>query len=292
MARRSAESLLATIGDILDFSKIEARKLELEPVYFSIRELVTDTMKPLGITAAERTLPLAFSVAPEVPDRVWGDPLRLRQVIVNLVGNALKFTNAGEVEMRIGCSALGDDSTTLDFEVRDTGIGIDPKKRDVIFTPFAQADASHTRRYGGTGLGLSIVSRIIEAMGGTISVDSALGKGSTFRFSIAFSCEPVAAAQVPEWEAQLAGTRVLVVEPEPTSRRIIVATLRAHGVAADAYATLADAGERPLHQTYACIVADAPIVGAILPVVRIASPVSATPEVGVTVTRPVAEREL
>src|SRR5207244_8633615 len=97
LPRRSADSLLATIGDILDFSKIEARRLELEPIYFSMRELVTDTMKPLGITAAERNLPLAFAIAPDVPDRVWGDPLRLRQVIVNLVGNALKFTNAGEV---------------------------------------------------------------------------------------------------------------------------------------------------------------------------------------------------
>src|SRR5262249_3801720 len=177
MARRSAESLLATIGEILDFSKIEARKLELEPVYFSMRELVTDTMKPLGITAAERNLALAFSIDSNVPDRVWGDPLRLRQVIVNLVGNALKFTPGGEVVMRIGCSAIGDDSATLDFEVHDTGIGIDPKKREVIFTPFAQADASHTRRYGGTGLGLAIVSRIIDAMSGTISVESTPGEG-------------------------------------------------------------------------------------------------------------------
>jgi signal transduction histidine kinase/CheY-like chemotaxis protein len=292
MARRSADSLLATIGDILDFSKIEARKLELEPVYFSMRELITDTMKPLGITAAERSLTLTFFIEPRVPDRVWGDPLRLRQVIVNLVGNALKFTNIGEVDLRVGCSSLGEDNATLDFEVRDTGIGIDPKKRSFIFSPFAQADASHTRRYGGTGLGLAIVSRIVDAMGGAIAVESEVGKGSTFRFSVPFACEPVAASVLSDWESQLVGRRVLLVDPEPSSRRIIATILDAHGLDCDAFSTLGEAGDRPLHHTYDCIVADAPIVGAIIPVVRIATPISASPEVGVTVTRPVGEREL
>jgi two-component system sensor histidine kinase/response regulator len=297
MARRSAESLLATIGDILDFSKIEARKLDLEPVYFSMRELVTDTVKALGITASERNLALAFSVAPHVPDRVWGDPLRLRQVIVNLVGNAIKFTNKGEIVLRVTCGAITGDAAdgqraTIDFAVRDTGIGIDARKQEMIFTPFAQGDASHSRRYGGTGLGLAIVARVIEAMDGKISVESEPGRGSTFRFSMTFSCEPVAASVMPEWEAQLSGARALVVEPEATSRTIVTEILRAHGIECDAYATLADAGTGPLHQTYDCIVADAPIVGAMIPVVRIASPVSTTSEVGVTVTRPVGEREL
>jgi signal transduction histidine kinase/CheY-like chemotaxis protein len=292
MARRSAESLLATIGDILDFSKIEARKLDLEPIYFSMRELVTDTIKPLGITAAERNLALAFSVAPEVPDRVWGDPLRLRQVIINLVGNALKFTNSGEVVVRVSCSGVRESRATVDFEVRDTGIGIDPKKLDIIFTPFAQADASHTRRYGGTGLGLAIVSRIIDAMGGTIGVDSTPGKGSTFRFAVDFPCELVAAVALPDWESQLIGKRMLIIEPEATSREILAATLRAHGMESDAFAALAEVGTTPLYQIYSCIVADAPIVGAIIPLVRIASPASSTTEVGVTVNRPVGEREL
>ncbi|MEK6373525.1 MAG: ATP-binding protein [Acidobacteriota bacterium] len=296
MARRSAESLLATIGDILDFSKIEARKLDLEPVYFSMRELVTDTIKALGITASERNLALAFAVAPDVPDRVWGDPLRLRQVIVNLVGNAIKFTNAGEIVVRVTLGAIADDAVgghmaTIDFAVRDTGIGIDPRKQESIFTPFAQGDASHSRRYGGTGLGLAIVSRIIETMEGQISVESEPGKGSTFRVSLTFSCEPAASA-APAWEAQLASARALVVEPQVTSRAIVADILRTHGIDCDAYATLADAGPSPLHQTYSCIVADAPIVGAMIPVVRIASPLSTTSEVGVTVTRPVAEREL
>ena len=301
MARRSAESLLATIGDILDFSKIEARKLDLEPVYFSIREVITDTIKPLGITAAERNLALAYSIAPDVPEQVWGDPLRLRQVIVNLVGNAIKFTNAGEVVVHVGraLQPVNQDGlenpshiANISFEVRDTGIGIDPKKRQMIFTPFAQVDATHSRRYGGTGLGLAIVARIIEAMGGTIGVDSEVGKGSVFRFSMPFATESITARRRPEWEAQLAGKRVLVVEPEVTSRGIIAAILRDHGLTCDAFATLADAGDRPLHQSYDCIVADAPIVGAILPVVRIASPISPASEVGVTVTRPVGEREL
>src|SRR5204863_4548135 len=158
--------------------------------------------------------------------------------------------------------------------------------------PFAQADASQTRRYGGTGLGLSIVARILAAMDGTISLESELGKGSRFHFSITFGCEPVAAAPRPEWESELAGQRLLLVDPEPTSRGIVEAILRAHGMQCDGYATLADAGERPLHQTYACIVADAPIVGGMIPLVRIASPLSTSSEVGVTVTRPVGEREL
>jgi signal transduction histidine kinase/CheY-like chemotaxis protein len=291
MARRSAESLVATIGDILDFSKIEARKLELEPVYFSMRELVTDTIKPLGITAADRNLALAFSVAADVPDRVWGDPLRLRQVIVNLVGNAIKFTNSGEVAVRVRSVGRRDEQTMIEFEVRDTGIGIDPKKREIIFTPFAQADASHTRRYGGTGLGLAIVARMVDAMGGTIDVESEPGEGSTFRFAIPFASEPVA-APAPAWKAQLAGKRVLVIEPQATSRGIIAEMLRAHGLECDAYATLGDAGDRPLLHTYECIVADAPIVGAIIPVVRITSPVASVPDVGVAVTRPVGEFEL
>ncbi len=292
MARRSAESLLATIGDILDFSKIEARALELEPVYFSMRELVTDTVKAIGISAAERHLALAFSVAPDVPDRVWGDPLRLRQVMVNLLGNAVKFTKVGEVVVRVRCGAVGADSATIVFEVSDTGIGIDPRKRELIFRPFAQADASQSRRYGGTGLGLAIVARLLEAMGGEITLESEPGKGSTFRFSVTLPCEPAAATAPPEWEAQLAGTRILVVEPEATSRAIVAGILRAHHLECDAYATLADAGARPLHQSYDCIVADAPIVGAVIPLVRIASPLSTTSEVGVTVTRPIGEREL
>ena len=173
MARRSAESLLATIEDILDFTKIEARKLELEPVYFSMRELITDTMKTLGVTAVQKGLNIAFSIAREVPDRLWGDPLRLRQIVINLVGNAIKFTANGEVVVRVWCEPPCSSDLTLHLEIRDTGIGIDDHKRDAIFDPFSQADSSHSRRFGGTGLGLSIVGRLVQSMGGEVSVDSA-----------------------------------------------------------------------------------------------------------------------
>src|SRR5439155_19039905 len=168
MATRSAESLPSPIEDILDFTKIEARNFALEPVYFSTRELVTDTMKTLGVTATQKGLQIAFTMDADVPDRLWGDPLRLRQIIINLVGNSIKFTNFGEIVM-LGWAEMGFGSdVTLHLEVRDTGMGIDAHKRETIFDPFAQADSSHSRRYGGTGLGLSIVGRLVEAMGGNI----------------------------------------------------------------------------------------------------------------------------
>ena len=297
MARRSAETLLATIGDILDFSKIEARRLELEPVYFSIRQLVTDTLKTLGITAAEKGLTLAFAVSPEVPDRLWGDPLRIRQIVVNLVGNALKFTNRGDVVVRVSCEVMSVDRVTIGFEVRDTGIGIDPSRRHLIFDPFAQADSSHSRRYGGSGLGLAIVSRLLDAMGGVITFDSEPGKGSTFRFMLPMPCEPLGTAPAPEWEAALAGTRVLLIEPNATVRAILAETLRAHGMVPESYATLDRALQPSIRAAYGCVVADANILAATpwippVPVVRITSPLAPAYHGGVLVTRPVGEREL
>ena len=184
MARRSAETLLATIEDILDFTRIEAQKLELEPVYFSLRELITDTLKTLGVTAAQKGLQIAFAIAADTPDRLWGDPLRLRQIVINLVGNAIKFTTTGEVVLRGWADAGFGSDVLLHLEVRDTGIGIDEHKRATIFDPFAQADSSFNRRYGGTGLGLSIVGRLVEAMGGRIDFESESGKGSKFRLWI------------------------------------------------------------------------------------------------------------
>ncbi|MEA2338236.1 MAG: hypothetical protein QOE82_2243, partial [Thermoanaerobaculia bacterium] len=260
MARRSSETLLATIGDILDFSKIEARRLELEPVYFSIRQLVTDTLKTLGITAAEKGLTLGFAVSPEVPDRLWGDPLRIRQIIVNLVGNALKFTNRGDVVVRVSCEEMSVDGVTIGFEVRDTGVGIDPSRRHLIFDPFAQADSSHSRRYGGSGLGLAIVSRLLEAMGGQITFESVQGKGSSFRFLLPMPCEPVGTAPPPEWETALAGTRVLLIEPNATTRAILAETLRVHGMVPESYATLDGALQPSIRAAYACVVADANIL--------------------------------
>ena len=297
MARRSAETLLATIGDILDFSKIEARRLELEPVYFSVRQLITDTLKTLGITAAERGLTLAFAVSPEVPDRLWGDPLRIRQIVVNLVGNALKFTNRGEVVVRVSCEVMSIDRVTIGFEVRDTGVGIDPSRRHLIFDPFAQADSSHSRRYGGSGLGLAIVSRLLEAMGGVVTFESEQGKGSTFRFVLPMPCEPVGTAPPPEWETALSGTRVLLIEPNATTRAILAGTLRAHGMVPESYATLDRALQPSIRAAYACVVADANILATTpwmppVPVVRITSPLAPSYHAGLVVTRPVGEREL
>ncbi len=297
MARRSAETLLATIGDILDFSKIEARRLELEPVYFSMRQLITDTLKTLGITAAEKGLTLAFAVSPEVPDRLWGDPLRIRQIIVNLVGNALKFTNRGEVVVRVSCEVMSIDRVTIGFEVRDTGVGIDPSRRHLIFDPFSQADSSHSRRYGGSGLGLAIVSRLLEAMGGVVTFESEQGQGSTFRFVLPMPCEPVGTAPPSEWETALSGTRVLLIEPNATTRAIIAGTLRVHGMVPESYASLERALQPSIRAAYACVVADANILATTpwmppVPVVRITSPLAPSYHAGVVVTRPVGEREL
>ena len=297
MARRSAETLLATIGDILDFSKIEARRLELEPVYFSIRQLITDTLKTLGITAAEKGLTLAFAVSPEVPDRLWGDPLRIRQIIVNLVGNALKFTNRGDVVVRVSCEVMSADRVTIGFEVRDTGVGIDPSRRHLIFDPFAQADSSHSRRYGGSGLGLAIVARLLEEMGGMVTFESEQGKGSTFRFVLPMPCEPIGTAPPPEWESALAGMRVLLIEPNASSRAILAETLHVHGMVPESYATLDGALQPSIRAAYACVVADANILASTpwippVPVVRITSPLAPAYHGGVLVTRPVGEREL
>ena len=297
MARRSADTLLVTIGDILDFSKIEARRLELEPVYFSIRQLLIDALKELGIIAAEKGLTLAYAVASEVPDRLWGDPLRIRQIAINLIGNALKFTDRGEVVVRVSCEVMSVDQATIGFEVRDTGVGIDPSQRASIFDPFTEADSTHSRRYGSSGLGLAIVSRLLEAMGGVITVESEQGKGSTFRVVLPMSCEPVGSAPSPEWETALAGVRVLLIEPNITTRAILAGTLRAHGMVPEAYPTLDRALQPSIRAAYACLVADAGILATTpwippVPIVRIASPLAPAYHGGVFVTRPVGEREL
>jgi signal transduction histidine kinase/CheY-like chemotaxis protein len=281
-AKRSAEVLLGTIDDILDFSKIEARKIELEPVYFSLRQLLSDTMKPLGVTAAARGLALSYFVPPDVADSVWGDPLRLRQVIINLVGNAIKFTPQGEVTMRVTR-----DDELLRFEVRDTGIGIDPEVRRRIFEPFAQADSSHTRRFGGTGLGLAIVARLLETMGGSVEVDSAPGSGSVFTFTVKMSSDPIGAMpQRKSWESALAGRSVLVVEKPVLSRACIAETLRSRGIFASSAASASEAPDG----RFACAVTDDPTLP-FDPKVLIVSSLARMDQ-SLQVTRPVSEREL
>ncbi len=185
--RRSAEFLLGIINDILDFSKIEAGKLELERIEFAVRTCVEDVLELLAEQAESRELELAADIAEDVPNTILGDPGRLRQVITNLVGNAIKFTHDGEVVVRVTNQSMTADAVMLRFEVSDTGIGITPDQMQRIFDPFCQGDGSTTRKYGGTGLGLSISRRIVELMNGSIEAVSEVGRGSTFRFTAQFA---------------------------------------------------------------------------------------------------------
>jgi signal transduction histidine kinase/DNA-binding response OmpR family regulator len=250
--RDSAESLMALINDILDFSKIEARKLELDYTHFRLRDTLEDTMKVLALRANSR-LELATDILPEVPDALVGDPGRLRQVVVNLVGNAVKFTEQGEVVLRVEPVSRTEHQTSLHFSVSDTGIGVPPEKQQVIFDAFAQADSSTTRRYGGTGLGLAIASQIVALMDGRIWVESQEGRGSTFHFTACFGLPGAEPAALPEPDS-LRDLAVLVVDDNATNRRILEQvltrwrmkpTLVESGPAALAALSAARAGKHP-----------------------------------------------
>ncbi len=230
MARGSAESLLGIINDILDFSKIEAGRLDLDPVDFDLNELLEETLAAFAHRASEKGVELACEIAPGVPAWVHADPVRLRQVIVNLIGNALKFTERGEVSLRVDAESVLGDGALLHFAVTDTGIGIPPSKQELIFRAFAQGDASTTRQFGGTGLGLTISSRLVNAMQGKIWVDSEPGRGSTFHFTaLAGPSSTTLGAPVPDVES-LRGIRVLVVDDNATNRRILADTLSQWGI--------------------------------------------------------------
>jgi len=219
--KQSAGALLTLLNDILDFSKIEAGRLELETIPFNLRDSLGNTLSTLALRAEQKGLELAGDISPEVPDSLMGDPGRLRQVIVNLVGNAIKFTARGEVVVRVQAEQIDGDDVRLHFTVRDTGIGIPPEKRQVIFEAFAQGDNSTTRHYGGTGLGLAIAAQIVELMGGRIWVESETGKGSTFHFTAAFSRATETAPRTVSDLASLRDLRVLVVDDNDTNRRIL-----------------------------------------------------------------------
>jgi|YNPMSStandDraft_1061717.scaffolds.fasta_scaffold10405_2 PAS domain S-box-containing protein len=245
MVRQSSESLLEVINDILDFSKIEAGKLELEHRLFELRDRLGDTMKSLGLRAHAKGLELSYHVDSNVPDGLIGDVARLRQVIVNLVGNAIKFTPAGEVALDVHCQSRSDSQVTLHFTVRDTGIGIPPDKLHVIFGAFEQADSSTTRRFGGTGLGLAISSRLVECMGGRIWAESELGRGSTFHFTAVFEVGYDQPAEIPpSLVGSLAGLPVLVVDDNATNRRILQEMLSAWKMQPTLAASAAEAIER------------------------------------------------
>jgi signal transduction histidine kinase/DNA-binding response OmpR family regulator len=225
MVKSSADALLSVINDILDFSKIDAGKLEFESAEFRLRDCLGDALKSLAVRADAKGLELAFDVAAGVPDVLIGDPGRLRQVVLNLVGNAIKFTEKGEVILHVEEAERAGNDIRLRFAVTDTGIGIAPDKQAIIFEPFTQADGSNTRRYGGTGLGLAICSQLVQRMGGTIAVESAPGRGSTFRFEARFGVGTSAEAHAAP-VSSLAGLRVLVVDDNATHRRILEETLR------------------------------------------------------------------
>ena len=249
LVKKSADHLLSLINEILDFSKIEAGKLDLEEVDFSIRETLGDALVTLAPRAYQRGLELAGRVSPEVPDALRGDPGRIRQIVVNLIGNAIKFTDSGEIVVEVSvnscpvpvaaaaygltngkwCSEIGPKSSQIElhFAVRDTGIGIPKEKQELIFSPFTQADSTTTRKYGGTGLGLTISSRLVELMGGQIWVESEIGQGSAFQFTATFR---VAHGATVPWQptpwVEVRGLPVLVIDDNATNRRILEETLK------------------------------------------------------------------
>ena len=249
MVKSSAHSLLTVINDVLDFSKIEAGRLDLESIPFGLRDCLGDTLNPLALRAHQKGLELISHVHPEIPDTLVGDPGRLRQVLVNLVGNAIKFTEKGEVVVEVS-SAKGQvssnnvtrdtgtrDTCLLHFSVRDTGIGIPQDKQEIIFHAFEQADGSTTRRYGGTGLGLAISSQLVEMMGGRIGIESRVGEGSTFHFTARFGLQNagrVSGAEIaedgsrPSGQVQ-AGLHILLAEDNPVNQRLAVRLLEKWG---------------------------------------------------------------
>ena len=226
MISQASESLMGLLNDILDFSKIEAGKLELDKIPFNLSDSVGKTTQSLASRAMEKDLELACRISPALPERLIGDPSRLRQIIVNLVGNAIKFTDHGEVLVEVDSQAFDDKSVELHFSVKDTGIGIPANKQNLIFDEFSQADTSTTRRFGGTGLGLTICKQLVGLMGGKIWVESKVGVGTTFHFSANF---PVAENQ-PSTSTfkleSLRGIRTLVVDDNQTNRRIVEEMLK------------------------------------------------------------------
>jgi two-component system sensor histidine kinase/response regulator len=223
LVEQSADALLRLLNDILDFSKIEAGKLELESIPFELRDELGDTLQALTSRAVQKNLEIAFYIPADVPDRLIGDPGRLRQIVVNLVGNAIKFTEQGEVLVEVRLESRSQQTAALHVQVRDTGIGIPPEQQAKMFKAFMQADSSMSRRYGGTGLGLAISSQLVQLMGGRIWLESEKGEGSTFHFTAEFGLQPASA----EHEscavdlASLANMPVLIVDDNATNRQIL-----------------------------------------------------------------------
>jgi len=230
-AKLSADALLGVINDILDFSKIEAGKFDLEAIDFSLRDCLEETLKTLALGADEKGLELLCDIAPSVPEMVQGDPGRLRQIILNLVGNSIKFTHRGEISLKVEIESEVGALSMLLFTVTDTGIGIPPEKQKFIFDPFSQADTSTTRKYGGTGLGLTISARLISMMGGRLWLQSEVGKGSCFHFTLPFNVlEKKSKSRIMTSTDALSAMKALIVDDNATNRRILQVMLRAWGL--------------------------------------------------------------
>jgi PAS domain S-box-containing protein len=242
MVKSSADSLLTVINEVLDFSKIEAGKLDIDLFEFNLRDSLEETVRMFAYPADRKGIELICDVAPEVPDVVVGDPTRLRQIIVNLLSNALKFTEHGEILLRVEGESLTQDYSVLQFSVRDTGIGIPHDKQQFIFEAFAQVDSSTTRRFGGTGLGLTISARLVAMMDGHIWVESEYGKGSTFHFTVRFGQAKAGAQPRKTSPVTLHGVLVLIVDDNATNRRVMDETLSFWGMntcaAADGFQAL------------------------------------------------------
>jgi two-component system sensor histidine kinase/response regulator len=239
MVKSSADSLLTIVNDILDFSKIEAGRLELAPTEFNLRDCVHLTLKTLAVRAHQNGLELICDIRPEVPDLVVGDLSRLRQILINLIGNAIKFTEHGEVGLWIAVDSRTPHGLRLHFEVSDTGVGIAPEKQKLIFDAFSQADGSTARRFGGTGLGLTISSQLVELMGGTIWVENAPGRGSCFHFTADLGEGKEVAGTLPHATSpQLSGLRVLVVDDSSAAAHVLGEMLQRLGMRP----TLAESG--------------------------------------------------
>jgi len=231
MAKTSSDLLLGVINDILDFSKVEAGKLELDPIDFNLHDAVSETMKALALRAHQKELELAFRIDDSVPQRVVGDPGRLRQILVNLVGNAIKFTKRGEVIVELASKPANEHEIELQMSVADTGIGIPPQKLARIFEPFTQAEGSTSRHYGGTGLGLTISSRLAAMMNGHIEVQSEVNKGSTFRVLLKMGVASIASAEAAQaMQGELMNMPVLLVDDNATNRHIIEGIGRSWGM--------------------------------------------------------------
>jgi PAS domain S-box-containing protein len=262
--KNCADSLLRILNDVLDFSKIEARKLEFETIEFDLRQTVEETFKVLGVRAAVKNLDLAYDLQPEVPTRLLGDPVRLRQILVNLTGNAIKFTERGSVRIHVERLSSTASQIELHFSVKDTGIGIPLSKQQHVFSAFAQADSSSTRTFGGTGLGLTISSQLVELMGGRIWLESEGGAGSTFHFTaiLGVAPEPPAQQQGPESQAVLdperayRALRLLVVEDNPVNRLVALRMIENRNHTATTAANGQEALDILEHEEFDCVLMD------------------------------------